>query len=194
MGNSASHCRRRRGLRPYATMNAMCANDGLVWPSHSEADTIAFGQRLGELLQSGDLVLLQGPFGAGKTHLTKGIGAAWGIDPDDITSPSFVLVNEYTADAAHGHITLYHADLYRIETSHELGTIGLETSLGEDGICVIEWPEHAGGWLPADHLLVKIALAVAGERLILLEPHGSHYRHRMDLLNALETRTHAAGN
>ncbi|MBA3943802.1 MAG: tRNA (adenosine(37)-N6)-threonylcarbamoyltransferase complex ATPase subunit type 1 TsaE [Herpetosiphonaceae bacterium] len=172
----------------------MCANDVLVCLSHSEADTIAFGQRLGALLQPGDLVLLQAPFGAGKTHLTKGIGAAWGIAPDDITSPSFVLVNEYITDPAHGHVTLYHADLYRIETAHELATMGIETLLSDEGICVIEWPEHAAGWLPADHLLVKIALAAAGERLIRLEPHGLRYRQMLDQLNALEMRTHAAGN
>lgn len=141
--------------------------------SHSEAETIALGQRLGALLRPGDLVLLFAPFGAGKTHLTKGIAAAFGVDQAEVNSPSFVLINEYEADRAHGRMPIHHVDLYRVETPAELATVGLEDVLSEDGLAIIEWAEHAGGWFPGEHLAITIAHTGAHERLIRLEPHGA---------------------
>lgn len=153
----------------------MCASSARVFRSQSEAETVAFGRRLGALLAPGDLVLLLAPFGAGKTHLTKGIAAAWGIDTAEVNSPSYVLVNEYTADAAHGRIPLYHADLYRIESASDLATVGLEAALDGDGICVIEWAERAAGWLPDEHLAVQIEVTGEQSRLIGVEAHGARY-------------------
>lgn len=96
--------------------------------SHSPAQTIRVGQRLGELLQQGDLVLLLGEFGAGKTHFVKGIAQGLGSD-DLVTSPSFVLMNEYRAGGERKRLPIYHTDLYRIESSAELEGIGLDLSL-----------------------------------------------------------------
>ncbi len=148
-----------------------------LWEIHSrsEAETIAFGQRLGALLSAGDLVLLFAPFGAGKTHLTKGIGMAFGVDAADINSPSFVLINEYEADRAHQRIPIYHVDLYRIETPEELATVGLDDVLVGHGLAVIEWAERAAAWLPHEHLAIFMQHTGATERLIRLAPHGARY-------------------
>ena len=147
----------------------------LEFPSNSVAETIAFGAQIGSRLQPGDLVLLLAPFGAGKTHLTKGIAAGLGADPDDVNSPSFVLVNEYTAGPARRHLPIFHVDLYRIETAHDLATVGLEECLSEDGICVIEWAERAAEWLPQDRLVVEIAETGPNARRLRLMPHGERY-------------------
>src|SRR5438034_2040698 len=93
--------------------------------SHSAAQTIRFGQRLGELMRQGDLVVLLGDFGTGKTHMIKGIAQGLG-STDLVNSPSFVLINEYRAGPRHGHMPIYHADLYRIENPNELAAIGIE--------------------------------------------------------------------
>ena len=87
--------------------------------SHSAAQTIRIGQRLGELLRQGDLVVLLGDFGTGKTHLIKGVARGLG-SADLVNSPSFVLINEYRAGEQHRSMPIFHVDLYRIEDSDEL--------------------------------------------------------------------------
>lgn len=143
--------------------------------SQSEAETIAIGRQLGALLTAGDLVLLFAPFGAGKTHLTKGISAAFGVDEADVNSPSFVLINQYEADRAHRRIPIYHVDLYRIETPEELATVGLDDVLAGDGLAVIEWAEHAADWLPQEHLAIFIQHSGETERVVRIVPRGAHY-------------------
>jgi tRNA threonylcarbamoyladenosine biosynthesis protein TsaE len=143
--------------------------------SASEAETVAIGRRIGERLAAGDLVLLLAPFGAGKTHLTKGIATGLGADPDDVNSPSFVLINEYAAGPDYGSMPIYHVDLYRVETPHELETVGLEECLQGDGVCVIEWAERAAGWLPQDRLVVEIEETGPQARRLRLVPHGRRY-------------------
>src|SRR6266498_4141905 len=123
--------------------------------SHSAAQTSRIGQRLGELLRQGDLILLLGDFGSGKTHLIKGIAQGLG-SPDLVNSPSFVLINEYRAGPAHQHMPIYHADLYRIEDPAELAGIGLEETWSGNGVCLIEWAERARDWLPQDHLAIHL--------------------------------------
>ncbi len=140
--------------------------------SSSEADTIAFGRRLGALLQPGDLVLLFAPFGAGKTHLTKGIAGALGVVEADVNSPSFVLINEYQADRAHGRMPIYHVDLYRIETPDELATVGLDDVIAGDSLAVIEWAERAADWFPHEHLAIEMVYEGPTQRRIRLLPRG----------------------
>lgn len=144
--------------------------------SHSEAETIVFGRRLGTLLQPGDLILLFAPFGAGKTHLTKGIAGALGVDEADVNSPSFVLINEYETSRkgkpGQGRIPIYHVDLYRIETPDELATVGLDDVIAGHGIAVIEWAERAADWFPHDHLAIEIAYQGETERRIVVRPQG----------------------
>lgn len=143
--------------------------------SESEAETIAWGQRLGERLVPGDLILLLAPFGAGKTHFAKGIAAGLGADPDDVNSPSFVLINEYAAGPQHNRMPIYHADLYRIETAHDLATVGLEDCIDGDGVCVIEWAERAAAFLPRDRLVVQIEETGESSRCLRLIPYGPRY-------------------
>lgn len=142
--------------------------------SHSPAQTERIGQRLGELLRPGDLLLLLGTFGAGKTHLVKGVARGLG-SADLVTSPSFVLVNEYHADQPHRGIPIYHVDLYRIADEAELPTIGLDELWSGDGVCLIEWPERAAAQLPADHLAIYLQHLSETKRQMRMVPHGPRY-------------------
>lgn len=143
--------------------------------SHSVAQTIRIGQRLGELLRPGDLALLLGDFGSGKTHLVKGIAQGLGSD-DLVSSPSFVLINEYRAGAQRGHMPIYHADLYRIEDPAELSGIGLEEAWLSEGVCLIEWAERAQGWLPRDHLAIHLQHLSDTKRVLRFVPNGARYQ------------------
>lgn len=142
--------------------------------SHSVAQTIRIGQRLGELLQRGDLLLLLGDFGSGKTHLAKGIAQGLG-STDLVNSPSFVLINEYRAGPQRQHMPIFHADLYRIEDPGELAGIGLEEAWSGDGVCVIEWAERAQGWLPQEHLAIHLQHLSDTKRVMRFVPHGARY-------------------
>ena len=149
---------------------AQAANE-LDFITHGPAQTERVGQRLGELLRPGDLLLLVGTFGAGKTHLAKGVARGLG-SADLVTSPSFVLVNEYRAGLAQREVPIYHVDLYRIADAGELATIGLDELWAGDGICLIEWPERAGAQIPGDHLAVHIEHLSETKRRMRLVPHG----------------------
>ena len=126
----------------------------------SPEQTRALGQRLGGLAQPGDVVLLEGPLGAGKTALVQGLAAGLGIT-DQVNSPTFVLMKQY-----HGRLPLYHCDLYRL--SNPLQTITQEWSefLYGDGVCAVEWPDLAADLLPTNHLLLRFHIASETERLI----------------------------
>jgi tRNA threonylcarbamoyladenosine biosynthesis protein TsaE len=113
----------------------------------------AFGAAFAARLVAGDVVLLHGDLGAGKTTLTQGIAAGLGV-PDAVQSPTFTLVQEHEGR----RLNLYHLDLYRLEDPSELESIGYETWLEPvDGVTVIEWPERAGDWLPEEFWLIQIA-------------------------------------
>jgi tRNA threonylcarbamoyladenosine biosynthesis protein TsaE len=117
---------------------------------HNLAETQALGARLGELSEPGDLFLLCGNLGAGKTTLTQGI--AKGLDSDDYAlSPTFVLMRELK-----GRLPLYHIDLYRLDRIEEISDLGLDDYLYGSGLCVIEWAEKGLAVLPAEHMLIKI--------------------------------------
>jgi tRNA threonylcarbamoyladenosine biosynthesis protein TsaE len=142
--------------------------------THSAAQTIRVGQRLGELLRPGDLVLLLGDFGSGKTHLVKGIAPGLG-SADLVNSPSFVLINQYRAGPDRNHMPIYHADLYRIEDPGELEGIGIEEAWSGDGVCLIEWAERAQGWLPQEHLAIHLQYLSETKRVLRFVPHGQRY-------------------
>ena len=106
--------------------------------THSAEETIAFGRTLAGLLAPPKLVLLRGDLGAGKTTLVKGIATAFGAaQEEDVTSPTFTLVHEYRGPLA----SLFHIDLYRIDTQRELDTLALDDLRSENGILLIEWGE-----------------------------------------------------
>jgi tRNA threonylcarbamoyladenosine biosynthesis protein TsaE len=106
--------------------------------THSAEETVAFGRTLAGLLAPPKLVLLRGDLGAGKTTLVKGIAAAFGAaEEEDVTSPTFTLIHEYRGP----HATLYHIDLYRIDTPRELDTLALDDLRSDNSILLIEWGE-----------------------------------------------------
>lgn len=137
--------------------------------------TIELGRTLGSLLREGDVLILTGDLGAGKTQLTKGIAAGMRID-DDVTSPTFNILMVYEGP----DMPLYHFDLYRLEHEDQLEDTGLYDLLGGDGVCVIEWGEQFAEQIGPDRLDVYLSRlddeAAAGEeppREIRLEAHGA---------------------
>ncbi|HKI68708.1 MAG TPA: tRNA (adenosine(37)-N6)-threonylcarbamoyltransferase complex ATPase subunit type 1 TsaE, partial [Verrucomicrobiae bacterium] len=112
--------------------------------SHSPAETEALGETWGREAQSGLVIGLSGDLGAGKTQLVKGLARGLGINAR-VHSPTFTLVNVYTS----GRLTLYHLDLYRLETREQIIASGLEEYLNPNGVAVIEWAEKWFGKSPA---------------------------------------------
>ena len=105
--------------------------------TRSEDETAAFARELAATLTPGDVLLLSGNLGAGKTAFVRGLATGLGVDPDDVSSPTFTLVHEYRG----GRLTLYHADLYRLEKV-VTGDLGLEEMGVSDGALAIEWPDR----------------------------------------------------
>jgi tRNA threonylcarbamoyladenosine biosynthesis protein TsaE len=125
------------------------------WISFNEQETFDFGVRIGEQLSGGEIVLLNGPLGAGKTVLVKGVARALGLDEEDVTSPSFTLVNLHQ-----GRLLLYHIDLYRLdEGASAAHAVDLDEILtDEDAVVIIEWGERLGLYpLPAGVWRVSIS-------------------------------------
>lgn len=123
--------------------------------------TAAAGEALGQLVAGGDVIALVGDLGAGKTSFTRGLAIGAGVDPDDVASPTFALVNEYR-----GRIAVAHADLYRLERERELDEIGWDDLVERrDAAVVIEWADRFAHRLPPDHL--RITLAYDGDARVL---------------------------
>ena len=123
-----------------------------TFKTHSPAETQTLGERLGKTLKSGDVIALIGDLGTGKTCLTQGIARGIGIAPDEVvSSPSYILINEYD-----GTIPIYHIDLYRLETAAEIAELGLMEYMDSDGICIIEWAERMEHALPENHIRIDI--------------------------------------
>ena len=138
--------------------------------TQSPEGTREIGERLGKLAEPGDVILLVGDLGAGKTCLTQGI--AWGLDIEGyISSPSFVLVKQYT-----GRLTLYHMDLYRLDMIEEIADLGLDDYLYGSGVSVVEWAQKGLDVLPAEYLLIRLQPIGETERRIGFEPKGERYR------------------
>lgn len=123
--------------------------------TRSEEETRALGARLGAAAQPGDVILLLGAFGAGKTTLVQGIARGLGVQAQ-VSSPSFVIASEYA-----GRIPLYHVDLYRVKEMDPTTLEALAEYFGGDGLCVVEWPASVPSELAQS--ATRIELAVAGE-------------------------------
>lgn len=115
----------------------------------TQEETIALGKKIGDLLNGGDVVLLDGDLGAGKTTFTKGIGLSLGVSRV-INSPTFTIVKEYRGKRG----KLYHLDLYRLDGVGE--DFDLEEYFTEDAICVCEWPFQARDILPSEYIMITI--------------------------------------
>ena len=131
-----------------------------------EEQTRDLGARLGAVLKTGDILLLSGDLGTGKTCLTQGLGRGLGC-AGIVTSPSFVIMNEYP-----GRELLFHCDLYRMEDVEELDDLGL-WDYAERGVLVIEWPERGAELLPGDGLVVQLRYGDSEkQRRFSFEPRG----------------------
>ena len=134
--------------------------------TRSAEETIALGKELAALLTPPRLVLLRGELGAGKTTLVKGIAQGFqAASEEDVTSPTFTLVHEYRGPAA----TLYHIDLYRVDTPRELETLGLDDLMDENSILLIEWGEKFPRFERECDLKIAIERISDNERLIKIE-------------------------
>ena len=143
--------------------------------SNSENDTKLCAQRLAGQLKAGDIVLLQGDLGAGKTTFVKGLAQALNVTPKKVNSPTFVLMNYYK-----GKLPIYHFDLYRLENPKEIDTLDFDEYFYGQGISVIEWPERLGEHKPKQYYLVEFKHKGEHQRQICIsypskpQPKSSH--------------------
>jgi tRNA threonylcarbamoyladenosine biosynthesis protein TsaE len=130
--------------------------------THSELETFELGSRIAEGISARTVFLLHGDLGAGKTVFTKGLAAGLGIDPIDVTSPSFTLVNIHE-----GRLKLYHVDLYRIESTARRD-LGLEEIFDEEAVTVIEWAERLHTPPPLGAIDVNIEYLTDSDRRVTI--------------------------
>lgn len=150
--------------------------------THSPRQTQSLGGLLGRLAEPGDVILLVGTLGAGKTCLVQGLARGLEVR-DNVTSPTFTIIREYR-----GRLPLYHVDCFRIDSARETDELGLEDYLGGTGLCVVEWADKVAEALPPEHLLVNIEYAGDRDRRFRLEAHGVRYER---LLEEVQRRHHA---
>ena len=133
--------------------------------------TTAFGRRLAELLFPGAVVALVGPLGAGKTHLVRAIAEGLGIaDSRVVSSPTFVLIQEYPA-----RLTVYHFDAYRLPNPAAFADLGPHEYFEGDGVCLVEWADKVTSCLPAEYVRITIAITGETRRRFLIEGFGWRY-------------------
>jgi tRNA threonylcarbamoyladenosine biosynthesis protein TsaE len=145
--------------------------------SHNPEQTRALGERLGGVLQPGDVICLQGELGAGKTTLVQGIAQGWG-SLDSVSSPTFILVNVYRrADSGQ----LFHMDAYRLDSVSEAEQLDLDAMLAE-GALLIEWPERMPGLIPAENLWIQLEHLGEAEREMTFNASGKRYNELLEHL------------
>lgn len=135
--------------------------------SSSDADTRAIGRRLSGLLQAGDVVVLSGSLGAGKTAFVGGVADGLGID-EQVTSPSFVMMRKYVS----GFIPLVHVDVYRVGSLGEFDDLDVFEE-SRDSVLVVEWGDAVAPSLPDDHLRIVIEITGDSDRIMRFGGHGS---------------------
>lgn len=135
--------------------------------TYSNLETIELGKKIGSFINAGDVILLTGDLSAGKTTITKGIGAAIGVKKV-INSPTFTIVKQYN-----GKFPLYHLDLYRLEGLNN--DFDLEEYIESDGVCVIEWPFQVEEILPKEYLEITLERIDEESRRIIVKSNSSRY-------------------
>ena len=126
----------------------------------SADETIELGKKIGAFLLPNDVIALIGPLGAGKTTFIQGIAEGIGVK-DYVTSPTFIIINEYQ-----GHLPFYHVDLYRLDEVKDIEDLGIEEYFKRGGVCVIEWAEKLKDLLPAKAERIEIEVVSENERKI----------------------------
>lgn len=132
--------------------------------THSPEETIALGERIGALLMGNEVVAYRGGMGAGKTTFTRGLCVGLGL-PDEVTSPTFALVNEYRKG---GQLLLCHFDMYRISGEESLETTGFYDYMGEC-VLALEWSENVADFLPRDAIIITFKTLGEESREIIVE-------------------------
>ena len=135
--------------------------------THSPLETRRFGESLSRVLHAGDVLLLYGDLGAGKSEFTRGLARGLGVS-GPVSSPSFTILNVYEE----GSLPLYHFDWYRLESAEELFELGMDEYLGGDGVAVVEWPTQCPDAIPESHLAVTITPLDENTREITWESMG----------------------
>ena len=149
--------------------------------SRSADQTRRFGMRLGRMLQNGDVLCFSGDLGSGKTTFIQGIAQGWG-SVDQVTSPTFVLVNEYyRMDGS----TLFHMDAYRIDSTLEAEELDIDRMLHQ-GVLVVEWAERIDSILPKERLTIKMDWVADEQRSLVMVPYGERYQ---NLLHSFRHRS-----
>jgi tRNA threonylcarbamoyladenosine biosynthesis protein TsaE len=142
--------------------------------SHSVDETMAFGERIGRLAPPGQVIALVGTLGAGKTHLVRGIALGAKVaDAALVSSPTYVLLNIYSADPAiAGSKPVYHLDAYRTAGAEGFAAVGFEELLTQEGIVALEWADRVVELLPTDHLRIEIVTEDDTTRIFTLTASG----------------------
>lgn len=150
--------------------------------SQSPEQTLLAGELLGSVCTGGEVICLEGPLGAGKTALTKGIARGLGVEAS-VTSPTFTLLKEYT-----GRLALYHFDFYRLEETSAAAEIEFADYLVPDAVCVVEWAEHAPDFLPEEYLRIQLRFVSPTKRALVFLPQGTRYEDLSRRFQALAFR------
>ena len=137
--------------------------DGFPAETHSPAETRSLAAGLAKTLRAGDVVALFGELGAGKTEFVRGVCAALGVDTEQVSSPTFTIVNEYDGE----RLPVYHFDAYRIKSQDEFFEFGYQDYFGGDGICFVEWAERIEPLLPDDAIRLRFDHAGPQTRRII---------------------------
>ncbi len=135
-----------------------------TYKTNSAADTIALGTEVGKRLKGGDLIAYSGGLGAGKTTVTRGISLGMGLG-DEVTSPTFALVNEYRGDK----LSLIHFDMYRINSADDLETTGFFDYMDDNSVLAVEWSENISDELPEDCIRIDIQRTGENSRIITIK-------------------------
>jgi tRNA threonylcarbamoyladenosine biosynthesis protein TsaE len=146
-----------------------------IW-SLSEQETYELGRSLGRQLRGGELLLLEGELGLGKTVFTRGLAVGLGIPEEEVSSPSFTLVQEYEG----GRVPVFHVDLYRLDLEGEVGTLGIEEILTAGGVVVVEWGDKLPRHLRRGGLVIRFHDQGEGARRIEMFPEESETRSNDD--------------
>lgn len=153
-----------------------------VFEAADLAATESFGRRLAGVLFPGAVVALIGNLGAGKTHLVRAVAAGLGVaDARAVTSPTFVLIQEYDAP-----LPIYHFDTYRLKSAADFAALGVHEYFAGDGVCFVEWADRVPEVLPADHLRITISVTSPTSRRIEVQGMGPRSQEVVGKLIAVE--------
>lgn len=158
----------------------------IILEVRTAAQTRKIGRLLGQLLEPGSVVALSGELGSGKTQFIKGLARGLGVNKRyQVSSPSFVLINEYP-----GKIPLYHLDLYRLLEGRALEEMGLEEYIYGNGVTAIEWAEKAASFLPPHHIWISLKWTGPNTRRLIISGMG---KENVRLLKAIDRKSEGEG-